>query len=80
MGGVQGYAVLLCLLALLAVMFAPFLIILINAIKTPTDLAANGPLSIPTSPTLDNISTFWNAALMTSSTWPVPLVRVISSV
>ena len=61
MGGVQGYAVLLCLLALLAVMFAPFLIILINAIKTPTDLAANGPLSIPMNPTLDNIATFWNA-------------------
>jgi raffinose/stachyose/melibiose transport system permease protein len=59
--GVQAYAILLALLALLAVMFAPFLIILINAIKTPTDLAANGPLSIPTSPTLDNISTFWNA-------------------
>ena len=53
--GVQAYAILLALLALLAVMFAPFLIILINAIKTPTDLAANGPLSIPTSPTLDNI-------------------------
>ena len=61
MGGVQGYAVLLCLLALLAVMFAPFLIILINAIKTPTDLAANGPMSIPMNPTLDNIATFWNA-------------------
>ena len=61
MGGVQGYAVLLCLLALLAVMFAPFLIILINAIKPPTDLAANGPLSIPMNPTLDNIATFWNA-------------------
>jgi raffinose/stachyose/melibiose transport system permease protein len=59
--GVQAYAILLALLALLAVMFAPFLIILINAIKTPTDLAANGPLSIPTNPTLDNISTFWNA-------------------
>ena len=59
--GVQAYGILLGLLALLAVMFAPFAIILINAIKTPTDLAANGPLSIPTSPTLDNITTFWNA-------------------
>jgi raffinose/stachyose/melibiose transport system permease protein len=59
--GVQAYTILLALLALLAVMLAPFLIILINAIKTPTDLAANGPLSIPTSPTLDNITTFWNA-------------------
>jgi raffinose/stachyose/melibiose transport system permease protein len=59
--GIQAYAVLLALLALLAVMFAPFLIILINAIKTPTDLAANGPLSIPTNPTLDNMTTFWNA-------------------
>ena len=61
LSGAQGYVVLLCLLALLAVMFAPFLIILINAIKTPTDLAANGALSIPTHPTIDNIVTFWNA-------------------
>jgi raffinose/stachyose/melibiose transport system permease protein len=59
--GVQGYGIMLGLLALLAVMFAPFAIILINAIKTPSDLAANGPLSIPTSPTLDNLTTFWNA-------------------
>ena len=59
--GIQGYTVLLCLLALLGVMFAPFAIIVINAIKTPADLAANGPLSIPTNPTLDNITTFWNA-------------------
>jgi raffinose/stachyose/melibiose transport system permease protein len=58
---VEGYGVLIGLIALLVIMFSPFLIIAINAIKTPTDLAANGPLSLPQSPTLDNMTTFWNA-------------------
>ncbi len=58
---VQAYGVLLGLLALLVVMFAPFAIIAINAVKAPTDLAANGPLTLPQNPTMDNIVTFWNA-------------------
>jgi raffinose/stachyose/melibiose transport system permease protein len=58
---VQAYGVLLGLIALLVVMFAPFAIIAINAVKAPTDLAANGPLSLPQNPTMDNIVTFWNA-------------------
>jgi raffinose/stachyose/melibiose transport system permease protein len=61
MGVVQAYGVLLGLLALLVVMFSPFAIIAINAVKTPTDLAANGPLSLPQNPTMDNIVSFWNA-------------------
>jgi len=59
--GVQAYAILLGLLALLVVMFAPFVIIAINAVKTPQDLAANGALSWPQNPTLNNMITFWNA-------------------
>jgi raffinose/stachyose/melibiose transport system permease protein len=58
---VQAYGVLLGLIALLVVMFAPFAIIAINAVKAPTDLAANGPLSLPQNPTMDNIVSFWNA-------------------
>jgi raffinose/stachyose/melibiose transport system permease protein len=59
--GVQAYAILLGLLALLVVMFAPFVIIAINAVKDPQDLAANGALSWPQNPTLNNMITFWNA-------------------
>jgi len=58
---VQAYGVLLGLLAFLVVMFAPFAIIAVNAVKAPTDLAANGPLTLPQNPTMDNIVTFWNA-------------------
>ena len=61
LGAVQAYGVLFGLIALLAVMFAPFAIIAVNAVKTPTDLAANGPLSLPQDPTLNNIASFWNA-------------------
>jgi raffinose/stachyose/melibiose transport system permease protein len=61
MNVVQAYGVIFGLLALLVVMFSPFAIIAINAVKTPTDLAANGPLSLPQSVTMDNIVTFWNA-------------------
>ena len=60
-GVVKAYGILLGLVALLVVVFLPFVIIAINAVKTPTDLAANGPLSLPMDPTLNNMVSFWNA-------------------
>jgi raffinose/stachyose/melibiose transport system permease protein len=61
LGVVQAYGVLFGLIALLVIMFAPFAIIAINAVKAPEDLASNGPLSLPQDPTLNNIVSFWNA-------------------
>jgi raffinose/stachyose/melibiose transport system permease protein len=43
-----------------ALMLAPFLLVAINAFKTPIEYANDGPLSIPNSIYLDGIIDFWN--------------------
>lgn len=43
-----------------ALMLAPFLLVAINAFKTPIEYANDGPLSIPNSFYLDGIVDFWN--------------------
>lgn len=42
-------------------MAAPLLLVLLNAMKSPADFSEHGPLSLPTSLTLDGLRTFWNA-------------------
>ena len=61
LGGIEAYGILIGLIALVVVMLSPFVIIAINAVKTPTDLAANGALSLPQNLTLNNMVAFWNA-------------------
>jgi ABC-type glycerol-3-phosphate transport system permease component len=51
---------LIGLLVLLFVMFLPFLIITMNAIKSPSDYASNGPLTLPSGIYLNGIVDFWN--------------------
>ncbi|MET8979214.1 carbohydrate ABC transporter permease [Streptomyces sp. NPDC004539] len=47
----------LCLAALL--MITPFLIVTLNALKSPTEYAQNGPLSLPDGLYLDGLKDFW---------------------
>jgi ABC-type sugar transport system, permease component len=56
----REYGSLIALLFLLFVMFLPFLIIAANAIKTPQEYAANGPLTLPSGLYLNGIVDFWN--------------------
>ena len=56
----RDYGSLIGLLVLLFVMFLPFLIIAANAIKTPQEYAANGPLTLPSGLYLSGIEDFWN--------------------
>jgi raffinose/stachyose/melibiose transport system permease protein len=53
------WVVLGLLVAFLIVVLAPFAIVAMNALKTRADLAANGPLSLPTSVTLRTIRDLW---------------------
>jgi len=46
--------------------FLPFLIITTNAIKSPQEYAANGPLSLPSGIYLNGIFDFWNRVDFTS--------------
>ena len=57
---IRDYGSLIGLLILLFVMFLPFLIIAANAIKSPQEYAANGPLTIPSGIYLTGIADFWN--------------------
>ncbi len=42
------------------IMISPFIIMLLNAFKSPTDYNQNGPLSLPTSFYWQGVVTFWN--------------------
>jgi len=52
----------------LAVVF-PFIVILINSFKSPTDYATGSPLSLPTSIYLDGITTFWERVNFPEKVW-----------
>ncbi len=60
--GAVRWLVLALMLALLALTLFPFVLALINAVKTGPDYAANGPLSIPTSIQFDALAKFWDMA------------------
>jgi ABC-type glycerol-3-phosphate transport system permease component len=53
------YIVLIVLLVLLSLVVAPLLVVALNAVKSPSDYASNGPLSIPESLHWSGIVDFW---------------------
>ncbi|WNV88456.1 carbohydrate ABC transporter permease [Umezawaea sp. Da 62-37] len=85
--GPGRYLVLIGLVALAAVMLIPFAIVVLNAVKSPADYAANGPLAIPTDVRVQGIVDFWqrvdfgqklfNSALIAGS---VAVLAVVISV
>lgn len=57
-----GAWVILLALSLLALLtISPFLLAAINALKTPQDYVANGPLALPTQASFDGIIQFWHS-------------------
>jgi raffinose/stachyose/melibiose transport system permease protein len=54
------FAVLGVLLALVLVVVAPLLVVALNAVKSPSDYASNGPLSWPSHLYWHGIVDFWN--------------------
>src|SRR5207237_803481 len=52
--------VLVAFVVLAVIMLIPFGIVLINAIKTPTEYANHGPLSLPHGVNTGGISKFWD--------------------
>jgi raffinose/stachyose/melibiose transport system permease protein len=57
--GPARWLVLSCLIVVGALVIAPFVIITFNALKTPVEYAARGPLSVPHGVNLDGITAFW---------------------
>ncbi|HEY0538081.1 MAG TPA: carbohydrate ABC transporter permease [Actinoallomurus sp.] len=53
------YALLVSLIVLAVVMLLPFVIIAVNAFKTPAEYSAHGPLSLPKGLYLQGLKDFW---------------------
>ncbi|WP_028974588.1 carbohydrate ABC transporter permease [Spirochaeta cellobiosiphila] len=59
----------LFLLLLLFVMLFPFLIVIINSIKTPAEYAANGPMALPHEIYFGSIIAFWQRVSFHEKLW-----------
>ncbi|XXU00573.1 carbohydrate ABC transporter permease [Sorangium sp. So ce834] len=57
--GPSAYAVLAALAAMAAIMLIPFAVVVFNALKTPAEYTANGPLAPPEGFHLEGIRDFW---------------------
>lgn len=61
---------ILILVILGAILVAfPFILILINSFKSPTDYANSGPLALPVQPYFDGIAAFWNRVDFPQKLW-----------
>jgi raffinose/stachyose/melibiose transport system permease protein len=74
------YPVLLVLTVALALTLGPILVIVVNAVKSPTDYAADGPLSWPGSLYFDGIVDFWQRVDFTRKLWNSFFVSAVVSV
>jgi len=54
------HAVVIALAILLLLTLAPFLVVAINAVKTPSDYAEHGPIALPRALDLTSIVEFWH--------------------
>ncbi|MEW2359017.1 carbohydrate ABC transporter permease [Spirillospora sp. NPDC029432] len=85
--GPSAYLVLVLLFALAGVMLIPFAVVVLNALKTPEEYSANGPLALPEGFSLEGVTAFWertdfgqvlfNSALISGS---VAVLAVLLSV
>ncbi|WP_037913903.1 carbohydrate ABC transporter permease [Actinacidiphila yeochonensis] len=59
--GPVPYVVLLGFVAVAVLMVGPFVLVAMNSVKSRTDFAAHGGMSVPSSVDLDSFRTFWNS-------------------
>ncbi len=59
MRALKRYPVLAALIVAAVLMVLPFLVVALNAVKSPAEYSANGPLSLPEGLYLDGIADFW---------------------
>jgi raffinose/stachyose/melibiose transport system permease protein len=68
------------LAAVTLLILSPFVIVAINAFKTPSDYATNGPLALPTVWSLDSLATFWERVDFTGKLWNSLLISTLVAV
>jgi raffinose/stachyose/melibiose transport system permease protein len=69
MRGPGRWAVLFALVVLAVVMVFPFVIVTLNAVKSPADYSSHGPLSLPDGLYLQGIIDFWNRVDYGTKLW-----------
>lgn len=74
------HPVLIALLILLLLILAPFLVIVLNAVKSPADYSTNGPLSIPEKLHFDGIVDFWQRVDFTRKLLNSLIISLVVSV
>ena len=57
--GRARHAIFVGLVMFLLLTLAPFLVVILNAVKTPADYAAHGPIALPRELSLESIVAFW---------------------
>ena len=67
--GAARHAILIGLTILLLLTIAPFLVVAMNAVKTPADYAAHGPIGLPRSLHLSSVLEFWSRVDFTRKLW-----------
>jgi raffinose/stachyose/melibiose transport system permease protein len=67
--GVARWLVLAAVVVGAVAMMAPFVIMLLNAFKSPAEYAANGPLALPTHLYTDGLVNFWNRVDYPQKLW-----------
>ncbi len=75
-----AWLALVLLSAVTLLILSPFFVVIINAFKTPADYAANGPLTLPSTWTLDALSTFWQRVDFTGKLWNSLVISVCVAV
>lgn len=78
--GPGAYLVLAGLSVLALLMLAPFGLVALNAVKSPTDFAAHGPLSLPRSLYFSGIGDFWSLEDFGRALWNSFLISAVVSV
>ena len=72
--GAARWVVLALVAVAAAVMLVPFLLMLLNAFKSPQDYAANGPLSWPKALYFEGLQTYWNQVNYPQKLWNSVLI------
>jgi raffinose/stachyose/melibiose transport system permease protein len=72
-----AYLVLVLLAVLTITILIPFALIAINAIKSPTEYAAHGPVSLPHSFYTQGIKTFWSTTDFGRALWNSVLISAV---
>jgi raffinose/stachyose/melibiose transport system permease protein len=78
--GVARWVVLAGAVVVALAILAPFLIMVLNAVKSPTEYSQNGPLSLPTQLYLEGIQNFWERVDFPVKLWNSFFISAIVAV